>query len=345
MSAVEHHLAGGGRRRNVRLTVIVLLVLAVTLVHFLTEWQAHHYRVIYGSLYLAPVILGALWFGLRGGVAVAFAVTLINLPYLFRGWSGWDPDDVNNVFEIVTYVVLGILLGLMRDRERRRAAELRQAETLSAVGRAMTALAHDVRNPAIAIGGLGRQVRDALPADDASRGRLDVIVDEAARVERMTGEMLDFSRPLELHCAPVDLAAVIERGRRVVELLARRRGVEVRIRVAPRLEPVPADESRLEQALINLLTNAVEASPSGGSVEVAASGDGRWARIEVSDDGPGIPLRLRSEIFSPFFTTKPRGTGLGLTIVRKIVDAHGGRILVVDGTSRGACFRVLLPAR
>lgn len=156
-------------------------------------------------------------------------------------------------------------------------------------------------------------------------------------------EMLDFSGSLPLDKSPTLLKELLEQVVAVAQEEAGRRGVDLKITHADGLKPVNVDPMRLEQALLNLVSNAVQASPGGAAVNLAGICSEREVVIEVSDSGEGIPEHIRSQIFTPFITTRKEGTGLGLAIVKKVVEAHAGRLEIVDNPYRGVTFRIILP--
>ena len=169
-------------------------------------------------------------------------------------------------------------------------------------------------------------------------------------------EVLDFVRPIRLQVERVSLTDVIRDAVAMAETHVPRGGVAVRVSLPQELRAIQGDPHQLRQIFINLLTNAFEAMGGRGAVEIIATslaeeeptttGDtqpGPMVQVEVTDDGPGVPVDVMDRIFSPFFTTKPQGSGLGLAIVRKIVDAHDGRIDVSARQVGGTSFRVTLP--
>jgi signal transduction histidine kinase len=169
---------------------------------------------------------------------------------------------------------------------------------------------------------------------------LDIIGEEADRLNRIVGDLLAFARPAPAALRPEPLD-------RVIDDAAHSAGIDPRIsverEVAPDLPAVPMDAHLLRQALLNLLTNAVQAMPTGGTLSIAARLDGDWVRVDVSDTGGGIPEELRGRIFEPFYTTRPTGTGLGLAVVKRILDDHGATIRIEPGDPVGTRFVVRLP--
>ena len=241
------------------------------------------------------------------------------------------------------FLGVSLVVGWLRRREQHFLAEAQAAASLAAVGKAVASVAHDMKTPLMAIGGFSAQVRRKLPADSSDAHKLQVVVEQTARLEAMVKEMLDFSRPLELHAHPVDLPQLIEQTLEVASPLAEEHQVRLSAEVAPDLPQMRMDPERLQQALINLVGNAAQASPPGGEVCLGVHPREGELVLAVSDQGPGVPPAEREAILTPFYTTKKGGTGLGLAVVSKIAQAHGGQVEVDDNHPGGALFRLCLP--
>ncbi len=332
-------------KQRLKLAILLLLFAIVTLLHYSHFFDPRLQEIFVRDLFLAPMLLGAFWFRLSGALAVGLLITIALLPSLHSNFHTDPYLLMVDALEIALYLIVGLALGLLRDRERRQLRQIRQAESLAAMGRAVSALAHDIKTPLMAIGGFVAQVRRHLPDQDPDAHKLDIVISQTRRLELMVREMLDFSRPVRLNPAPTDPTALVEESLLLTEPLAAKGQVRLRAQCAEGLPRLLLDRDHLQRALLNLLANAVQASSTGSEVVVSLSchESKPELRLEVSDQGHGIQADLRPQVFSPFFTTKREGTGLGLAIARKIIEAHGGRLEMRDNQPRGMVFSLVVP--
>ncbi len=240
----------------------------------------------------------------------------------------------------------GLLLAFQDLTEIRTLREQAEgAQRLAALGQLATGLAHEIRNPLSSISGSVEMVRecDALGTED--RRLLGIVISEVERLNSLVTTMLQVGRPSQIETEPLDLRSIAS------EVVAVARGEStasngLRIDETRPEEPVivMVDPDRMRQVVWNLVKNAVQASPRRGKVEVRTGRDqaGR-AFLEVADEGPGIGAAHRERLFDMFYSGRGHGVGLGLALVRQIVDQHQGRIEVIDGKGAGTCFRVTLP--
>jgi PAS domain S-box-containing protein len=224
-----------------------------------------------------------------------------------------------------------------------------RAERLATLGELAAGVVHELNNPLTSITVYAEYlVRkfESAGADAADLDKLRRIGASAQRILRFSRDLVQYARPSKKEVEAVDVGSVVRQAVSICEHLVDRGGIDLTIEVDPELPVIQAVAGQLEQVLINLITNAVHAVESGGRVVVRAVTDSpSTIRLEVADSGPGVPEEDRERIFEPFFTTKPdgKGTGLGLPIVRNIIEQHRGTIAVGRSELGGAVFRVILP--
>jgi nitrogen fixation/metabolism regulation signal transduction histidine kinase len=224
-------------------------------------------------------------------------------------------------------------------------ARLIQTERLAAIGRMAAHVTHEVRNPLSSIGLNVEMLRDEIHDTGPESQRLvESIQQELERLESITEEYLRLARLPEPSLTPEDPTALLRDTAEFVRREMDAAGVELRLDLASQLPAVAMDEPQLRQALLNLLRNAREAMPEGGLAKLEATRYDGGVRIQVHDEGTGIPEQEREHVFDLFYTTKERGTGLGLPLTQQIVVAHGGRIACKPRHPQGTTFEIWLPA-
>ena len=236
-------------------------------------------------------------------------------------------------------------------------AEVRRGETLAAAGQIAMGLAHEIRNPLGAIRGAVQLMRRELGDDPRLGEYTDVLFKEVDRVNRIIEMLLDIGRPVTLRPVPLNVHQLLERVALLSEEMAGQRGVRIVRRYDPSLPPILADEDRILQVFHNLVRNAVEAMDRGGRLTLVTRlsmnplfakvdlghGQRSMAEIQVMDDGQGIPEATRARLFTPFFTTKDKGLGLGLALCHRIVEEHRGAIQVSSEPGKGTTMSCFLP--
>jgi signal transduction histidine kinase len=227
---------------------------------------------------------------------------------------------------------------------QQREHEVLRAEQLAAVGQIAAGVAHELRNPLTAIKMLVQTGLEGLPPTGLAAEDLAVIEQSIRRMEQYIQIFLDFARPPRSERRRADLVEVVRRAAALVEGKARRQKVTVSLDVPDHPVPASFDPQQIQQVLMNLLLNALDAQPRGGLIEVEVEASTDVATIRVRDHGPGIPADIRARLFEPFVTSKPDGVGLGLSISKQFVEAHGGRIRVESASDSGTVVTFTLPA-
>lgn len=233
----------------------------------------------------------------------------------------------------------------MAERVSAAEAGMLQAARLAAVGQLAASIAHEINNPLYAARNSLYLLEADLPPDSAGVPYLAIARDELGRIAGIIERMRDFYRPPRGEQAPCDLNRLAEETLAITSLNTRHTAVEVIFTPASALPSVLGNGDQLRQVILNLLLNAVDAMPAGGTLTVRTLAGPSVALLEVADTGVGIPPDIRAHLFEPFFTTKPTGTGLGLSISAHIVTQHHGQIEVESTPGAGTTFRIALPYR
>ncbi|WP_437523695.1 ATP-binding protein [Sorangium sp. So ce726] len=314
------------------------------------------------SLYGLTCLTGAILLGLPGAIVAAAsgaAAYLVLCAALGLHLLGVPPDQPAGAYatqwgelrypmfvNLLAIVVVTLLASYLAERLRatggrlvQATARAEQAERLAALGRLAAGLAHEIRNPLGSIAGSIELLRTGGTLSDEDRKLCEIIERETARLNDLVGDMLDLSRPRVPALEGVDLSAT---ARDVVVLAGRSgRGSDVEVRFdGPSSAPVTADAAQMRQVVWNLVRNAIQASSAGAVVTVRLWRDPSAWLLEIRDQGRGIPAGARDRLFDAFFTTRTHGMGIGLAVVKRILDDHGFAIEVDSREGEGTAFRV-----
>jgi len=353
-----------------RLATVAGLLLLVTALHYLTTTQMVGAHDVYRRLYYIPIVFGGLWFALRGGILTSILASLLYMPHVLFHWQHHPSIALEQYLEIVLYNVIGGLTGFLAQREQQQriryktAAEtlessyqklreqadqiieieeqLRRADRLSALGELSAGMAHEIRNPLGSIKGTAEILRDGVAPDDPKQEFAEILIREVDRLNRVLEDFLRFARPEPVEHGSFVLQEVVGDVLGLTQQQAARNNVVVTVDLGDDIE-IPGRGEQIKQALLNLVLNALQAMPNGGSLKVSLRTSPNEVYILVSDSGPGIALEDRERIFNPFVTTRDSGTGLGLAITQRIIQGHGGRIILESRPGQGASFTVCLP--
>lgn len=244
-----------------------------------------------------------------------------------------------------------VTIGVCRDISERVAMErkVRENERLAYVGHLTASLSHEIRNPLSSINMNLQILNDTLQLDGFDRRRLDITVREVSRVENILRQLLDLSRPVSIELDFVEVRELVQECVDLVEPKTAEKRIRIVQRYSRPLPPCKLDGKKLLQALLNLILNAIEVTNEGSHILVFAKrirvGENESLEIGVSDSGPGVDPAGISRLFDPFYTTKAQGSGLGLSNVKRIVEAHEGSVEVRGRRGPGATFVMRLPWR
>lgn len=323
----------------------------------------------YYWILLIPVVSAATTLGAGATVLFTALACATYLSFLFQlDWERYElaPDQAGELsLRVACLAAVGFLTQRLAEANRLAArsaqetaaqlaeanrnlqeaeAAMRRSERLAALGQLSAGLAHELRNPLGTMRASAEILAKNLPEENAMAAELaGFISSEVDRVNSLVSRFLEFARPLELRRQPAELSEVIDRAIAQAERDAGARQVVFYRNYSPDVRRFAFDAELLERVVYNLLQNAAQASPSGGTVTVKTRETNGGCEMDVIDRGSGVDPKHMESIFNPFFTTKKDGVGLGLAIVSKIVDLHGGKIWVESEQGKGSVFRVLLP--
>jgi len=324
----------------------------------------------YFWIMLVPVVSAATTLGEAGTVIFTVLASGVYLSFLLLlDWERYEipPEELPLLWLRLAFLaVIGYLTRRLAEAHRteaRRAqatvaqlaeanrslqeaeAAMRRSERLAALGQLSAGLAHELRNPLGTIRASAEMLVKNVPEEsDMARELAGFISSEVDRTNSLVTRFLEFARPLELQPQKAELAEVIDRAIAQIERGQPRHDVTIYRNYSPDVPPFVFDAELMERVFYNLLLNAAQATPGGGEVTVKTRLVGDSVEVSVIDRGSGIEPAQVENIFNPFFTTKKTGVGLGLAIVSKIVDLHGGKISVESQPGKGSIFRIFLPA-
>jgi len=340
--------------------VAIVLLAGVTMLVPGSEITAHN---ILHHLNFLPLMIAGMLFGWRGAGAGALWAGVVNAPLIAQHWAEWPADAKDQIVELSIFSVAGLIAGYLSDRERaqRRSVErirheletvyhelraniveMKKAERLSAAGQLAASLAHEIRNPLASISGAAGILQRGVAPAEYREESLDIIQKESQRLNKLLTGFLNFAKPrsprLQLIAPDALLASVVS--------LASHTAQTGRITLehsSGDCAEVECDPEQMKQVLLNLVINAIEASPANSVIQLRSREKEGQLWIEVEDQGSGIPDAIVEQIYDPFFTTKVKGTGLGLAISSMIVSQHNGSLLFERNQSGGTTFRIQLP--
>ena len=359
------------------IVIVAVSLLIIDILHYSTAPGISQLHAIYRYFYFLPIVYAALRFGLWGGLIATTAATLVFIPHIAMRWQDHPIDTLNDLLVVVVLFGVAIITGKIVDQMNEaqakqiaisedladsyrklenQGAELRRSERLASLGTLVGGLAHQIRNPVAII-----SVSSELLGDVKSREISEVaavIQYETDRIEQLVSRLLNYAGEQAVQRAPTDLHLLLEQVQCRVQMAAESLGIQVELSCNKDISAWNLDAEQIEEALVNLCMNAVQAIETENSrdthqnnacvdtIHLSARIENlgeRQLSLTIRDSGPGIPEHIQLQIFDPFFTTKDAGIGLGLSVVQRVVEDHGGTVRLEPQTS-GAAFTILLPS-
>lgn len=344
-----------------RVVLLAALILAISILHYTTGTQSILLHQIYQRLYYIPVVMGAIWFGLRGGVVTSLLSSILYFPHILHQWAGNAVYRWNQYYEIMVIILVGVVTGVLSSSEKRQRSrlevamadlsaaygrlqkafdELQRRDRMTMLGQLAAGIAHEIRNP---LGSIQGAIDIVESGDEAARREfIGIVRKEIDRLNGIVNHFLSFARPRPLDLRPNDVNAVVRSLAQLVGKNAESQNVRIGLECGT-LQPALIDSEQLKAALMNIVLNGIHAMPRGGRLEISTSMNGARIRVAVTDEGGGIPVESHERLFEPFFTTRADGTGLGLAIARQTIENHGGTLRMASTGPTGTTFEVEVP--
>jgi len=335
-----------------KLSILIGSILFTVAIHY--GWildplfgETHWVHALHGRFCYIPIVIGASWFGLRGGIISAAIITVLVVPYIFindlstHNYSG-------ELVEIFFYFAIATLTGAIFDRElslrekhEKTELELERSKRLSMIGEMTASVAHEIKNPLASLKGAIEIINDTSVQEDEKKEFKNIAISEIKRIDSTVKEFLLYSRPKKINLAEFNLTDLIQTTVKQMENQAHEQNISIQTEIESDIL-ILGDREMLHQVLLNLILNSIQASYPKSKIIISANAVHDTVEISVKDFGEGIPSENIEKVFDPFFTTKSSGTGLGLAIVKSIIEELGGEIKVTSSKDSGTEFVIFL---
>lgn len=362
--------------RKILYGVLVLIVIGIGLLHIFTPGYMIFYHDMFRRLSYFPIVVGAIWYGVWGGLVLAVLSSIAFIPHVLLYIGQGTGTYLSELTEIILYLAAGTVTGIIAGREsllRRRYKELSEkleksydklhqetqllleaetqlsaAQKLSALGQLSASMAHEIKNPLSSIKGTAEILLDEFPKDHPKREFVEILLKETTRLNNTVEEVLQFSRrdlpgKGKKNIPDEPLSQVIERVTNLLGSQLRKKSISLSMTGWEIGKDLPVVGEKLSQVFLNILLNAIDATPPKGEIIITTTKLDNGYSVSIKDNGPGIPDELKDKIFDPFYSTKDGGTGLGLSISKKIIESYSGTLTLSNAESGGVCFTVFLP--
>jgi len=383
ISRMKHSSLNNNSESKTNATWIIsigLLIIGVAALHYGTSTHLHYLHELYRAFFYLPIILAAYRFKFKGGVFSAAAIIILYFPHVVFQWGGDFLFNFSRFLQMVMYLIIGAVAGKLAQREwkeRKRYQQtameldqsyqqlkshseklieiedqLRSSERLSVLGELTASLAHEVRNPLGSIWGVVEILKDDCFKNGKSTEFLDILINEVKRLNQVVENYLNFARKPQLTKQLCNLSFITRSVIYLLNYKAKKQGITFKLDFPSTPIEVFADENQLRQILINLLLNSLSATSEGGEITIRgeleqaqSSEEPSTIQLTVTDTGQGMSPEILDKIFNPFFTTRQTGTGLGLNIVKRIIDQNKWTIETKSSPSRGTKFTIIIPRK
>ena len=363
---------------NTKIVLFLLLVVSIVVIgilHTITPGYMIFYHDTYRRLSYFPITIGAILYGVWGGVCLAVFSGLAFVPHLFMFWASGPEAYYSELSEILFYLAAGGVIGLISSRENKlrekyktlseklagsyerlheqtsqlveAEKQLGQSQKLSLLGKVSASLAHEIKNPLASIKGAAEILADEVQEGHPKYEFIEIMRSEISRLNQSVEDVLKYCRGQQHRekGRQESLEKIINRVVLLLEAGLKEKSIQVSIQPESDKNQFMTDEVAMIQVLMNIILNAIDAVEKKGKVNIDFGKHQKGCFIRISDDGPGIDEDMAKEAFQSFVTFKEDGTGLGLSISKRIVESLGGKIVIGESSLGGAAFTIYLPEK
>ena len=320
-----------------KVAMIVILVAIITALHYGTMHGRLELHILHRELYFIPILLASFWFGIKFGLVTSVVVSIIYVPQVH--FSNTPQSTTLTIgFQILIFILVAIILGYLVDRQKRRQQEVLGIENMALLGRAATAVGHEMQDLLAALkrlAGKGRELKWTELEGDFEG--------EMARLEKMVETLASFAPKESVQLFSYDLNLIIREKLNEYKKLANKAGVKLEAKLDENGCPSEINIEKIGGVIDQIMKNAMEVTDAGKTIQIRSHRKGSYCRLEIEDEGPGIKPEHLPKMFTPFFTTKKMGQGLALASCRKVLRDMGCDIQAASEQGKGATFTVAIP--
>lgn len=348
------------------LMIVVFFWSLITILHFFTP--VHHIlfplHEFFRELYYIPVIYAAFAFGSRGGLLTSMSVGFIY--FIHVTWQ-WDLDRgtyIVQLLEILVFIIIGFITGILVERLKKEqelyketseklALAIEQqkeyqnqlifSERMRSLGELAAGLAHEIKNPLSSIKSSAEVIEESFKEDSPAKEFLQILLKETSRLNKVVTNFLAFAKPAKPELLPCSIEEVLDHVINLIKAEMEKNNISLEMDTDKDLPEIQGDAQQLQQVFLNLSLNAIQAMAEGGKLTIKVKKEKKHMEIIFQDRGTGISKDNIHKLFTPFFSTKKTGTGLGLATSYRIIENHNGSISVESELNKGSVFKIELP--
>jgi len=323
--------------KPLKVAAVVILVAIITALHYGTMHGRLELHILHRELYFIPILLASFWFGIKFGLFTSAVISIIYVPQVYLSTTT-QGTALTVGFQILIFNLVALILGYLVDRQKRQQQEVLGNENMAVLGRAATAVGHEMQDLLAALKRLAGQAKE-LKWTELERE----FGEEMARLEKMVEIISSFAPKESVQLFSYDLNVIIREKLIEYKKTAKKAGVKLEAKLDENGCPSEVNIEKIGRVMDQILKNALEVTGAGKTIQIRSHRKGSYCTLEIEDEGPGIKPEHLSKMFTPFFTTKKMGQGLALASCRKVLRDMGCDIQAASEVGKGATFTVTIP--